>query len=124
MDQETRAGSFFAALAVALSVAIGAGTSSPAAEPQDQVVGFYTRGSLVQATPLAEAGPGWVHLFHTRNRGWGSQGLVEILEWLAVTMSELHPGSERLQIGDLSARAGGKVSGHASHQNGLDADAV
>jgi penicillin-insensitive murein endopeptidase len=34
------------------------------------------------------------------------------------------PQIERIQIGDLSQRGGGKMTRHASHQNGLDVDVV
>jgi penicillin-insensitive murein endopeptidase len=35
-----------------------------------------------------------------------------------------YPQSEKLQVGDIAGKDGGKATGHSSHQNGLDADIV
>jgi penicillin-insensitive murein DD-endopeptidase len=91
-------------------------------EPSRQVVGYYTKGKLSQATSMQRDGKGFVHLFHARNRFWGSQGLIELSEQASAEIAHLFPGGERLQIGDLSAEFGDFISGHKSHQNGLDAD--
>jgi penicillin-insensitive murein endopeptidase len=63
-----------------------------------------------------------VKLFPTRNRGHGSTGLVALLESVAAEMRLRHADGERLQIGDLGAERGGRITRHGSHQNGLDAD--
>lgn len=42
--------------------------------------------------------------------------------WAAAQVQDAYPTSERLQVGDMSSKRGGPQSGHASHQNGLDAD--
>lgn len=91
-------------------------------EPKDQVQGFYTHGKIEGASVLPEQGVGFVGLFRQRARYFGSQGLVEILQSVAAELAALFPFGERLQIGDLSGEQGGFISGHASHQNGLDAD--
>ncbi len=93
-----------------------------APEPTGQVLGAYTQGRLAGAAALPADGPGFVHLFGERNRQFGSEGLVRLLEGIAGAMTDAFPGGERLQLGDLSAEHGGRVNGHVSHQNGLDAD--
>jgi murein endopeptidase len=65
------------------------------------------------------------------NRGWrrwGTQKLVDRVQQLARSYAARFPGSARLVVGDLSRPKGGPFGrkyggiGHASHQNGLDAD--
>lgn len=105
-------------IAAVAAVALAAATP----EPAGQVVGSYHQGRLAGATELPGDGPGFVHLFGGRNRPFGSEGLVRLLEGVAAEMAMTFPGGERLQFGDLSAERGGLVSRHVSHQNGLDAD--
>jgi penicillin-insensitive murein endopeptidase len=108
-----------------LSIAALALPLSISGEPPGQVSGFYSRqGALSDATAIAPEGPGFVHLFESRDRRYGSQGLIELLERSAAEIARLHPEGERLQIGDIAAIGGGPIRGHASHQNGLDADLV
>ena len=90
--------------------------------PPSEIEGFYTKGRIIHATGLPDSGPGFLHLFRPRDRGWGSSKLVALLEGSAHFVQEEFPESGVLQIGDTSARSGGYVSGHSSHQNGLDAD--
>lgn len=87
-----------------------------------QVIGYYSDGKLQNASSLPLDGVGFVHLFRERNRNYGSRDLIEILETVALEFRNWNPDSERLQIGDISAKTGGTISGHASHQNGLDVD--
>lgn len=91
-------------------------------EPAGQVIGFYSDGSLAQAARLQDEGAGYVKLFRARDRGFGSSGLVELLEQVAAEIHTRHPQGERLQIGDLGVEHGGRITRHGSHQNGLDAD--
>lgn len=87
--------------------------------------GDYEAGALFWPRELSADGPGFVHLFHFRGRYFGSTLLVSLLERAALFLSEESPpDSERLQIGDLSSFYGGRIRGHQSHQNGLDADIV
>jgi murein endopeptidase len=61
-------------------------------------------------------------------RRWGTDRLVRTLLDVAREYRRAHPGAPRLAIGDLSRPHGGDFGvrfgpiGHASHQNGLDAD--
>ncbi|MBN1530439.1 MAG: penicillin-insensitive murein endopeptidase [Thermoleophilaceae bacterium] len=61
-------------------------------------------------------------------RRWGTDRLVRLLLRVARDHGGAHPDAPRLAIGDLSRPHGGDFGvrfgpiGHASHQNGLDAD--
>ena len=113
----------FAPLAMALSI-LTVPTLASSAEPKGQVRGYYSHGSLSHSTALSMEGPGYIHLFQDRDRHFGSEGLIQLIETSAQTFQAQEPSSERLQIGDIAAENGGEISGHASHQNGLDIDLV
>ena len=61
-------------------------------------------------------------------RRWGTDRLVATLQDVAALWAVDHPGAPPLLVEDLSRRHGGPFGerfgglGHASHQNGLDAD--
>ena len=61
-------------------------------------------------------------------RRWGTKGLVDRAQRIALDYAVRFPDSPRLLIGDLSRPKGGAFGskyggiGHASHQNGLDVD--
>jgi murein endopeptidase len=61
-------------------------------------------------------------------RRWGTDRLLRTILRVARAHRDAHPGAPRLAIGDLSRPGGGDFGprfggiGHASHQNGLDAD--
>lgn len=88
----------------------------------EQAVGFYANGTLLNANSLNDSGLGFVKLFTKRNRGYGTYDLVDILERSARAMTEAYPDGERLQVGDMSSQNGGMIGRHGSHQNGLDVD--
>jgi penicillin-insensitive murein endopeptidase len=85
-------------------------------------IGFYARGCLAGARPLAIDGPAWQAMRLSRNRYWGHPNLVRLIQRLA-TDAKAHDGWSGLLVGDLSQPRGGPMlTGHASHQIGLDAD--
>jgi len=88
----------------------------------EQAIGFYAKGSLESPSRLEDDGIGFLKIFRSRDRGYGSQDLISFLVGLGTRVLELHPEGERIQIGDLSGPRGGYISGHSSHQNGLDVD--
>jgi penicillin-insensitive murein endopeptidase len=58
----------------------------------------------------------------SRNRNWGHPELIDMVKKLSQFAAQ-QPGWNGLYIGDLSQPRGGPMlSGHASHQIGLDAD--
>jgi penicillin-insensitive murein endopeptidase len=87
-----------------------------------RAIGFYTKGCLAGGRSLAIDGPAWQAMRLSRNRNWGHPKLVALLERFAKEMKEKDnwPG---LLIGDISQPRGGPMlTGHKSHQLGLDAD--
>jgi penicillin-insensitive murein endopeptidase len=67
-------------------------------------------------------GDTWQVMRLSRNRNWGHPQLVAFLERLAARMPQTN-GWPGLLIGDMSQPRGGPmITGHASHQIGLDAD--
>ena len=71
---------------------------------------------------LPISGPGWEAMKLWRNRNWGHPQLVKYLERFA-TEAQTIDGWPGLLIGDLAQPRGGPMlTGHKSHQIGLDAD--
>jgi penicillin-insensitive murein endopeptidase len=85
-------------------------------------VGSYSRGCLAGAVPLPPDGPYHQAMRLSRNRNWGHPELVAYLEDLSKKVHE-RSGWPGILVGDLAQPRGGPMlSGHASHQIGLDAD--
>ncbi|MFI3184827.1 MAG: penicillin-insensitive murein endopeptidase [Methylococcaceae bacterium] len=86
-----------------------------------QSIGSYTAGCLSGAVSLAQNGAGYQLMRPTRNRSYGHPDLIRFIESLADTSNLQHWGV--LLIGDLGQPRGGPtLSGHRSHQTGLDVD--
>src|SRR5438552_339866 len=95
--------------------------TSPAPGPA-RPIGDYTKGCVAGAVQLPADGPNWQVMRPSRNRAWGHPILVGFLPRLAATLPSVAnwPG---LLVGDISQPRGGPMlTGHASHQVGLDAD--
>ncbi|NDU99647.1 penicillin-insensitive murein endopeptidase [Pseudoroseicyclus tamaricis] len=85
-------------------------------------LGFYSRGCAAGNVQLAETGPTWQAMRLSRNRNWGQPELVDFVQDLS-RFAASQPGWEGLYVGDMSQPRGGPMlTGHASHQVGLDAD--
>jgi penicillin-insensitive murein DD-endopeptidase len=85
-------------------------------------IGFYAKGCLAGATALPTDGVAWQVMRLSRNRNWGHPNLIAAVERLAIDARK-NDGWLGLLVGDISQPRGGPmVSGHASHQVGLDAD--
>ena len=84
-------------------------------------IGFYTAGCLQGAEALPLDGTGYAVMHPSRNRFYGHPALVRYLTDLA---QRTHAENRKLLlIGDLGLPRGGPMlTGHDSHQNGLDAD--
>ncbi|MGZ5854542.1 MAG: penicillin-insensitive murein endopeptidase, partial [Xanthobacteraceae bacterium] len=85
-------------------------------------IGFYSHGCLAGAAPLPTDGDTWQVMRLSRNRNWGHPKLIALLKRLSKKVSQVSdwPG---LLVGDMSQPRGGPMlTGHASHQVGLDAD--
>ncbi len=84
-------------------------------------IGFYSKGCVSGAVQLPETGPSWQAMRLSRNRNWGHPQMIDFLVGLSGAAQKA--GWRGLYIGDISqSRGGPMVTGHASHQMGLDAD--
>jgi penicillin-insensitive murein endopeptidase len=87
-----------------------------------RAIGSYSRGCLAGAVPLPINGPAWQEMRLSRNRNWGHPELIALIERFAKDAQKLD-GWPGLLVGDIAQPRGGPmVTGHASHQIGLDAD--
>src|SRR4029077_20127472 len=87
-----------------------------------QVIGFYAKGCLAGGQALPINGDNWQVMRLSRNRNWGTPELISLLKRLAAKVPKVGGGSGLL-VGDMSQPRGGPmITGHASHQVGLDAD--
>jgi murein endopeptidase len=130
-------------LMLALAAPAGAQLAPPEAEapepamPHSVALGRPWHGRLQHGVQLPVAGPDWITwdpvLHQSPNRDWrlwGTDALVLLLERVAREYREAHPDVAPLLIADLSRPQGGVFDkrfgglGHASHQNGLDADVM
>ena len=87
-----------------------------------RVVGFYAKGCLAGADMLPIDGEAWQVMRLSRNRNWGHPALTGFLKRTASELraAQIWPG---FLVGDMSQPRGGPMlTGHASHQIGLDAD--
>ncbi len=83
--------------------------------------GFYSKGCIQGAVAVPVDGPNHQAMRLSRNRRWGHPDLVELVLKLADDGKKV--GWNGLLVGDLSQPRGGPMlTGHASHQIGLDAD--
>lgn len=87
-----------------------------------RAIGTYAKGCLAGAVALPVDGQTWQAMRLSRNRNWGHPELIAMLERLAGKASQI-PGWHGILVGDLAQPRGGPMlSGHTSHQLGLDAD--
>src|SRR5215813_6261404 len=97
------------------------GRKTTAAAMKPQTIGFYSRGCLAGGVALPINGKTWQVMRLSRNRNWGHPNLIRFLERLSEKGAKV--GWPGLLVGDISQPRGGPMlTGHASHQVGLDAD--
>ena len=117
--------------AVIFALAATAGAQTPArqlfgakwdaAKLPAAVYGTYHRGCVAGAEKLEDEGPTWQAMRLSRNRHWAHPELIETVKKLSRDGKSV--GWNGLLVGDLTQPRGGPmISGHASHQAGLDAD--
>ena len=98
------------------------GRKTTPSQQKPQVVGFYAKGCLAGADMLPIDGEAWQVMRLSRNRNWGHPALTGFLKRTASELraAQIWPG---FLVGDMSQPRGGPMlTGHASHQIGLDAD--
>ena len=95
--------------------------STPAAQAP-KIFGFYAKGCLAGAESVPYDGEAWQVMRLSRNRNWGHPILVDFL--LKTSRKLRHDGIwPGFLVGDMAQPRGGPmITGHASHQIGLDAD--
>src|SRR5579864_4270510 len=95
--------------------------TTPAPEPA-RAIGSYTKGCLAGAVSLPADGPNWQVMRPSRNRAWGHPVLIAFLGRLAAQAAGT-AGWPGLLVGDIAQPRGGPMlTGHESHQIGIDAD--
>jgi murein endopeptidase len=103
--------------------------------PESRAVGLPWRGRLVDGRQFPLTGSGFATwdpiLKRVGNRPWrrwGTDRLLRTLHRVLGAYARRHPDAPPVLVGDLSRPRGGDFGprfggiGHASHQNGLDAD--
>ena len=93
-------------------------TTTDTPEPSDSV-GEPWNGALFggEAMPSGEG-----YEIRRPSRSYGAPHVVDHLRRVIAEVRALYPSVHTLAIGDLSAKQGGKIGGHVSHQSGLDVD--
>ena len=87
-----------------------------------RAIGSYTRGCLAGGVEMPADGPHWQVMRPSRNRAWGHPVLLAFLQRLAAD-ADAAAGWPGLLIGDMAQPRGGPMlTGHASHQLGIEAD--
>ena len=98
------------------------GAKSKPSRQSPAAIGSYAKGCLAGGEALPESGPTWQAMRLSRNRNWGHPETIQFLKDLSVKAAEELDWAG-LYIGDISQPRGGPMlSGHQSHQMGLDAD--
>jgi murein endopeptidase len=106
----------------------------PPAQPS-RAAGLPWNGRLVDGRELPAAGTGYMtwdpilkRVGNRSRRRWGTGRLLATVRRVLADYAGRHPGAQPVLVGDLSRPRGGDFGprfggiGHASHQNGLDAD--
>lgn len=129
-----RGNRLLAGLIAAAFLALGAQPSGAAEKAKDlfgaerlpalaaaQSFGFYSKGCFAGGMAIATDGPTWQAMRLSRNRRWGHPTMIALIEKLSRDAVAI--GWPGLLLGDISQPRGGPMlTGHASHQIGLDAD--
>jgi penicillin-insensitive murein DD-endopeptidase len=98
------------------------GRQKDAADLKARAIGSYAKGCLAGAKAMAINGDAWQVMRLSRNRMWGHPDLINLVEDLGIKARAAGEWNGLL-VGDMSQPRGGPMlTGHASHQIGLDAD--
>ena len=93
----------------------------PTAGPP-RVIGAYNKGCIGGAKEMPITGDTWQVMRLSRNRNWGHPDLIALLKRLS---KNAHRDADwpGILVGDMGQPRGGPMlTGHASHQIGIDAD--
>jgi len=84
--------------------------------------GATNNGRLINGWQIPPVGAGYRSIRASRKRFYGTDKMVKGIVWLGSYLKGLDSKTPDLAVGDISQRGGGKISQHASHQNGRDVD--
>jgi murein endopeptidase len=112
-----------------------AAPAAPVPTGPSRAIGRPWHGRLVNGVELPEVSADWLtwdpvlkQIPNRPDRRWGTAKLVATLQRVLASWHAAHPEMPQILIGDMSRPDGGIFDkrfgglGHASHQNGLDAD--
>ncbi|NSX53212.1 penicillin-insensitive murein endopeptidase [Parasulfitobacter algicola] len=98
------------------------GAKTAGSQQKARPFGSYSKGCLAGAEQLPETGPTWQAMRLSRNRNWAHPEAIDFIQDLSRKAAR-QPGWNGLYIGDISQPRGGPMlTGHRSHQMGLDID--
>lgn len=87
-----------------------------------EALGFYAKGCMAGGQALPINGPNWQVMRLSRKRNWAHPVMIDFLRRFTLSSSQ-ETGWPGLLVGDMSQPRGGPMlTGHSSHQVGLDAD--
>lgn len=98
------------------------GAKKSASQQNPAAFGSYSKGCAAGSVELPQTGPTWQAMRLSRNRNWGHPQTIDFIQKLSAFAAR-QPGWKGLYIGDISQPRGGPMlTGHRSHQIGLDID--
>ncbi|MDE2384298.1 MAG: penicillin-insensitive murein endopeptidase [Alphaproteobacteria bacterium] len=98
------------------------GRQKTSAHLKAQAIGAYALGCMAGGQQLPVTGDTWQVMRLSRNRNWGTPQLIALIEKLSAE-AKAKAGWNGFLVGDMAQPRGGPMlTGHASHQIGLDAD--
>ncbi|WP_443091433.1 penicillin-insensitive murein endopeptidase [Basfia succiniciproducens] len=93
----------------------------PSSNGQSEPIGSYSNGCIIGAQPMPAKGDGFQVIRMNKNRFYGHPEMISYLQRLGKKVEQA--GLPTMLIGDIAMPGGGRfLTGHASHQMGLDAD--
>ena len=93
----------------------------PSKNGEPEPIGSYSNGCILSAEAMPAKGDGYQVIRMNKNRFYGHPEVINYLKRLGKKVKET--GMPSMLIGDISMPAGGRfLTGHASHQMGLDVD--
>jgi penicillin-insensitive murein endopeptidase len=97
------------------------GAKRDASRQKTAAYGSYAKGCAAGLAQMPESGATWQSMRLSRNRNWGHPTLIDFAKDLSRVATK--QGWKGLYFGDFSQPRGGPMlTGHRSHQLGLDAD--
>lgn len=93
----------------------------PSATGYSEPIGSYSNGCIIGAEALPAKGEGYQVIRMNKNRYYGHPDMISYLQRLGQRAKA--NGLPTMLVGDIAMPGGGRfLTGHASHQMGLDAD--